>query len=325
MPPDNPNRFRILALDGGGVRGICPATFLAQMEDDVGQPLYRYFDLVCGTSTGGILALALALGIPMSRVRDLYLNKADELFSPRRRWPKPRGYRSSKYHSEPLHAELRRVFGPDTLLGDANTRVCIPAANVTTGKNTVFKTRHLPKLEHDFKLPAWQCAAATAAAPIYFDPVVIPGRGELVDGGVWANTPALVGIGEARELSVPMDHIELLSIGTGSTPFHRKKRHTGLKKPFNSVRNGLFGWGAQLIDLFMQAQTDRAENLMRLLVPGQYQRIQFDLPDKTFQLDSVDKVHTLHEIATEHAKWHVRGVRTRFLDCPTDPFTPVPL
>jgi hypothetical protein len=198
--------------------------------------------------------------------------------------------------------------------------------NVTTGKNTVFKTRHLPKLREDIKLPAWQCAAATAAAPTYFDPVLIPERGEIVDGGVWANTPSTVGVIEALDMGHTLEQIELLSIGTGSTPFHRKKRYTGWGWPLNSVRNGLVGWGTQIVDLFMQAQTGRAENFMRLLMPGQFERIQFELPPNgSFGLDAVEEVETMHQIAFEHAKWKLDHIRTQFFDVPAPPFTPLPL
>lgn len=201
-PGTTGRRFRILALDGGGVRGACTAAFLTRLEDGLDAPIARYFDLICGTSTGGILALGLATEHPAAELLELYQARADVLFRRRYPWlPKLAAMAvDSLYLNEGLHAELRDVLGSETTLGSAVTRVCVPAMNVTTGRATVFKTRHMADLERDHLLPMWRVAAATAAAPIYFDPVEIPGCGHYVDGGLWANTPATVGILEAIRL-----------------------------------------------------------------------------------------------------------------------------
>ena len=317
--------FRILALDGGGVRGACTAAFLTQLEVGLGAPLARYFDLICGTSTGGILALGLATERPAEELLDLYRTKADTLFRRRYPWvPKVAAmFVDSLYRSEGLHAELRAVLGEETILGDAVTRVCVPAMNVTTGRATVFKTRHMADLERDHLLPMWRVAAATAAAPIYFDPVEIPGCGTYVDGGLWANTPATVGILEALRLGHALEDVELLSIGTGAARFHRGTT-VGWKRHVPLWRNGLLGWGTDVVDVSMHAQTDRAENFMHYLLGDRHCRVQFPLPDGSFKLDAVGQVETLVQMASEEAKRSARGVRRRFLTAPVAPFVPVP-
>ena len=328
LPPNadpSDRRFRILALDGGGVRGVCTAAFLTRLEDGLAEPLARYFDLICGTSTGGILAMGLATECPTDELLDLYRTRANALFRRRHPWlPKLAAMAvDSLYRSEELHAELRTVLGADTVLGDAVTRVCVPAMNVTTGRATVFKTRHMVDLERDHRLPMWLVAAATAAAPIYFDPVEIPGCGHYVDGGLWANTPATVGILEALRLGHSLDEVELLSVGTGAARYHRDVRGGGLRFR-RGGHHGFAGWGTDVVDISMHAQTDRAENFMHYLLDGRHRRVQFPLPDGSFKLDAVGQVETLVQMAFEEAKRSAREVRRRFLDTPVAPFVPIP-
>ena len=325
-PGTTGRRFRILALDGGGVRGACTAAFLTRLEDGLDAPIARYFDLICGTSTGGILALGLATEHPAAELLELYQARADVLFRRRYPWlPKLAAMAvDSLYLNEGLHAELRDVLGSETTLGSAVTRVCVPAMNVTTGRATVFKTRHMADLERDHLLPMWRVAAATAAAPIYFDPVEIPGCGHYVDGGLWANTPATVGILEAIRLGYELDEVELLSVGTGAARFHRGVATGGGPRFRRGGHHGLAGWGTDVVDLSMHAQTDRAENFMHYLLGGRHRRVQFPLPDGSFDLDAVDQVGTLVQMAFEEAKRSAREVRRRFLTEPVSPFVPLP-
>lgn len=320
--------FRVLALDGGGVRGVCPAAYLTVLEQKVGAPLHRFFDLICGTSTGGIIALALAFEVPMEEVLALYRDRAEVLF--RRRYPwLPRSLAllaDSLYLSEPLHEELRRVLGNDTKLGEARKRLCVPAVNITTGRATVFKTRHDEEFDRDHKLEVWRIAAATAAAPVYFDPVQVPDCGVFVDGGLWANTPATVGILEGRRLGYDLNEIELLSIGTGAGTFHRSAKlgRRASRRLGRSASHGLVGWGTGLVSLSMHAQTDRAENFMHYLLGERHRRVQFRLPEGAFDLDAVEEVETLAQIALEEAKRSAREVRERFMDTEAASFLSIP-
>ena len=321
-------RFRVLALDGGGIRGVCTAAYLARLEESIGHPIHRYFDLICGTSVGGIIAVALALGVPIAEVLDMLRYRATSVFQRRHplMWKWLAMSKDSLYRSGLLHDLLRDILGPDTTIGQAKCRLCIPAVNITTGRATVFKTRHATDLERDCKLEAWRVAAATAAAPIYFSPVAIPDCGDFVDGGLWANTPGSVGILEGLRLGKELKEIDLLSIGTGSWTFQRssKRRQRWLHR-IGCAKDGLLGWGTDLVALSMHVQTDRGENFMEYLLRDQHPvRVQFPLPPNGFDLDAVDKVETLVEIAFEEAKRSAHTVRNSFFQEVVTPFEPLP-
>ncbi|RWA51863.1 hypothetical protein AU476_20370 [Cupriavidus sp. UYMSc13B] len=153
--------FHILAISGGGFRGLFAALILAHMEEELGAPLARKFDLIAGTSIGGILALAIAAEIPLSRLVALFTDHGHDIFAPtvfgmrRPRWLVDRlnwGVWSSKYTSAPLRQLLSApdLFG-DRTLGDLPHRVLVPAVNVTKGGPCMFKTPHHPNWKMDWK------------------------------------------------------------------------------------------------------------------------------------------------------------------------------
>jgi len=317
--------FRILALDGGGIRGVAPAAFLAHIEQRLKEPICRYFDLIVGTSTGGIIALALSRGVPAKEITQLYRERGGSIFA--RRMPiLPKTLAmmvGPLYKSGPLHAELQRILGEDTLLGEARCRVCIPAVNTSSGHVVVFKTRHHVTFERDYQLPMWRIAAATAAAPTYFQPVHIPDCGWFVDGGLWANSPALVGMAEAVRLGYRPDEVEVLSIGTGRAPFCKEGAHRW--RPWTSLRFGLLGWRTGLVDLVMRAQTQRAINFTRYLMPDEHHvRVDFELPVSGAGLDAVHLTERLFHRAVSLAKERSFEIRSRFFEGVTAPFEPIP-
>lgn len=318
--------FKILAIDGGGIRGVMPAAFLHAIERDLAAPIHKYFDLIVGTSTGGIIALALAHGIPAETILRLYREKGSEIFK-RRIDLMPKMLAScvlgSVYRSKPLQQELRSVFGDDTLIGDAVCRVCIPAISVTTGNITVFKTRHHEDFFRDRKLQTWRVAAATAAAPIYFRPAKIPDVGWFIDGGLWANSPGLVGVAEACKLGYSLNDIQLLSIGTGTSPIHID----GAPKrgPLDHRRFRLLGSRKKLLKLAMRAQVQRGENYARYFLPASnVRRIEFELTPDAQDLDAVHLTEDLACRAAEQAKCLGKTVRSEFFSDPVRPFEPVP-
>jgi patatin-like phospholipase/acyl hydrolase len=167
---------RILTIDGGGIRGTFPAAFLANLEQDLGQPIGRYFDLISGTSTGGIIAIGLALGMRAADILKLYEDKGPAIFAQtssgiggwfgrhlrKDRWL----FWGPKYSAQPLHDALLGVLG-DRKLGDALTRLVIPAWHPQTQGVYIFKTAHHPRLRTDYRELAIDAAMATAAAPTY--------------------------------------------------------------------------------------------------------------------------------------------------------------
>jgi hypothetical protein len=140
--------FRVLSIDGGGICGILPASVLAELEQRFlgGQSVARHFDMIAGTSTGGIIALGLAHGLTAKTIRDFYLQRGAVIFPP----PSPIGrlmrWLRQKhryvYERGPLEDELLQIFG-DAVLGQACTRLCIPAFEGRHGEPWIFKTPHL--------------------------------------------------------------------------------------------------------------------------------------------------------------------------------------
>ncbi len=213
--------FQALALTGGGYQGLFSARALEIMEEECGDPIAMHFDLLCGTSIGGIVALAAAFEVPMSKVVRIFVERGRDIFPAHTRQTRLTKfldlwrYRSKpRYVSDTLRSVIAELIPANATLGDALHPVCIPAVNVTEGKPQIFKTRHLSEWRRDSKLKAADVALATAAAPTFFELAEV-GKSRYVDGGLFANAPDLVALHEAEHfLHVPKDAIRLLSIGT---------------------------------------------------------------------------------------------------------------
>jgi patatin-like phospholipase/acyl hydrolase len=273
--------FKILTIDGGGIRGIFPAMFLASVEAElkrrgIKHPIHGHFDLIAGTSTGGIIALALALGMPAHDMYKLYLNNAGTIFGNGQ--PLFFGqFRRSKYDRDALEDLVREEFrklnnGVDPLLRDVKTNVCIPIYDLMQGKPSVLKNAYHPAFKRDYHIHAYQVAMATSAAPTYFDPystqyIDLHGMDQQftnkVDGGVVANNPSLVAIVEAQKaFGQELKDLKVLSIGTG----HRKFVDGCSRSSW-----GLWYWAVRkrrLFDLFLQGQSQLTQNLISLLQKG---------------------------------------------------------
>lgn len=212
--------FRILSLDGGGIKGIFQAAALAELERIYldGAPIGDYFELITGVSTGGILALGMGLGLTANELLELYLRRGGEIFPPGARWLRAaRRWLRPAYRRAPLEAVLREILG-DRKLRDSRTRLCIPALDGKYGEVYIFKTPHHPDFQQDGDMPMHQAAAATSAAPTYFPPVQRSGY-IFADGGVWANNPVMLGLVEAlSSFAVRRRDLVILSIGGGG-PF----------------------------------------------------------------------------------------------------------
>lgn len=305
--------FRILSIDGGGIRGIFPALFLAQVEKELESKgvtktkLHEHFDLICGTSTGGILALSLSLGIPALELYQLYIDNAANIFGKRKGLL--RSAKSSSHERTSLEHLIRQKFsdvceGIDPRLQDCKTNVCIPIYDLVAGKPRILKNRYHERFIHDYHIPAYQVALATSAAPTFFDPYtsvyndlngIKKHFGHKVDGGVVANNPTLIGIIEAQKaFGQDLENIKVLSIGTGQKTFQEGK----------SVKNwGVWYWmlknkRKRLIELFMQGQSQQVENIVSLMYRGidgaehenfVYDRIDTELNEDTnLELDEYD-------------------------------------
>ena len=178
---------RILTIDGGGIKGVFPASFLAALEDRLGEPIAQYFDLIAGTSTGGIIAIGLGLGLTSHEILQLYCENARRIF-PQSRGLSVRGVFRAKYAKTGLRQVLTEVVG-GRLLGESLTRLVIPSLNLASEKVHIYKTSHAAGLLNDYKIPAVEVALATVAAPSYFPIHLSPEGVPFIDGGVWARNP----------------------------------------------------------------------------------------------------------------------------------------
>jgi predicted acylesterase/phospholipase RssA len=216
--------FQILALSGGGYLGLYTAEVLARLEAQAQRPIGQCFDLVSGTSVGGLLALAVAMEVPVERVRDLFIERGTDIFSGRGRsrywwtdlW---RSLLKPKYDGVALRSAIEDVLGRDTLLGQARHRVVIPSVNMTKGSVQMFKTAHHPNFIRDHLRRVADIAMATAAAPTYF-PLAEMDNAYFADGGLVANAPDMCALHEACVfLDTKPSDVSILSIGTTTTGF----------------------------------------------------------------------------------------------------------
>jgi uncharacterized protein len=321
-------RFTILSIDGGGIRGLIPAKVLAELERELkiknpDKPLYEYFDLICGTSTGAILAIAISLGIPAIDLAKFYKEHAQTIFP---RWylkvipRKSRAIITSIYSNKNLRKKLKEIYseangGKVPIINDLKTKVCIPVFNGNDGQINVLKTKHCEDFFRDYKLPAHEVALSSASAPVYFPPHSFSFSNEfgeglnlnMIDGGIFANNPSLIGILEATEkLNIDFSDVRLLSLGTG-----RGKHIIKTDWRPKDIWYWLFP-RPRLLDIILDSQAQITEQYVDFLKRlgekkgngFEYLRIQYDLGGDTIGLNASSKkeLQRLESIGDELAK-----------------------
>ncbi len=217
--------FRILRLNGGGVKGAFSASVLQALEESTGPDCVDHFDVITGTSTGGIIALGLGLGLPAKTITDFYRDKGSDIFPVlgvvKGSLARARQLLLPKHRKTALRDALVTVFG-DRRPVESRCRLVIPAYDASTGRIYVFKTVHYQDLVHDYEIPAVDVTLATSSAPTFFAATKPAGHQQAayVDGGEWANWPAIVGLTEALGfLDQHPQEVAILSIGTTTEPF----------------------------------------------------------------------------------------------------------
>lgn len=262
--------FKILSIDGGGIKGLYSASILKKFEDTFGCLTTDRVDMVCGTSTGGLIALAISLGIPAAEICDFYTQKGKDIFPPHRLKIPLLGYIDlfslkqalfwGKYSGRGLKQSLNDIF-ENKRIGDSKNLLCIPSYSVTKARPRVFKYDHREgKLSTDNSLLMKDVALATSAAPTYLPLAEIDAlsKEQFVDGGVWANNPTLVGLLEALMCFVgkgkEYDSIQILSISSLSIT---EGRETGLRK-----RRSFMGWKSALFNTTLSGQAFFTEFFM---------------------------------------------------------------
>ncbi len=271
----NDHGVRLLCLNGGGARGMFTISVLAEIErilasrhPDQEIRIGDYFDLIAGTSIGGILALGLAKGKSARELECVFLNKANDIFPPR--WwlfNLLKSLVSPIYSSKPLRQTIETMIGGETTFNDLARRVMVPAVNLSTGKPQFFKTPHNPDFTRDGALKLIDAALATSAAPTFFAPHHCEDLGSyFADGGLVANNPSYIGFLEVfRDMKsdfpdVAHKDIHILNIGTTGEEYSLSPRLLS-KKWWNGYCR-LWGVGKKLVLTTMTANQHLHKNML---------------------------------------------------------------
>ncbi len=299
---------KILSIDGGGVRGIIPAVVLADLERRTGKPVSELFDLITGTSVGGMLALGLTVpglkGEPKYSAKvlgELLKRDMPTIFKRTLLMKLPFGqYLYRRYSERGMENVLENYFG-EARLSDALTNVLITSYEIENRSPEFFRKPHSRKGEvtdplkpkNDGTPPhkdiyMKEAARATSAAPTYFVPKKIdslPGYA-FIDGGVFANNPAMCAFAEAKALFADEDEFLIVSLGTGAT-------HAPISADA-AVKWGHIGWARTMFDIMMDGSSDTIDYQLRQVVPPingrkRYFRFQAQLDGYgTEKLDNID-------------------------------------
>ncbi|MBL0946457.1 MAG: patatin-like phospholipase family protein [Hydrogenophaga sp.] len=282
---EQPKRvIHVLALSGGGFRALYSATVLAELEAAFGRPLARHFDLICGTSAGGLLALGLGQEIPAVELKSLFEQQGSRIFGQRSWLRRTFGFWwSAKHDSAGLRAVLQERFGASTL-GDLKHRVLVPAVNYSTGKGQFFKTPHHRTFEFDHRMPVVDVALATAAAPVYF-PLARIERGVFADGGLVGNAPGFFGLHEVKTFLAPSEDVTVRVLSIGTMTIGATVRGDA------NLDRGFLRWRGSLFDLVISAQESSVDYMLRQSLGDNYFRID-DLatPDQSRDIKALDHV-----------------------------------
>jgi len=300
--------MKILSIDGGGIRGIIPALILAEIEKKAGQPISKLFDLIAGTSTGGILALGLTIknewGQPKYSASDLvklYADKGKEIFY-RDIWHRIKSLgilRDEKYPNDNLKQILKDYFGK-ARLKDSLSEVIITSYETERRIPWVFKSVHAknPKKE-DYDFDVVDVALATSAAPTYFEPHKVSYKEDdylsFIDGGIYANNPAMCAYTEAKSMfNKKDDDIILVSLGTGQQT--RRLFHKNIKDL------GLIGWAQPILSCAFDGLSDTVDYQMsKILGENDYFRFQAELKEESNSYDDSqdENIRILRLVADE--------------------------
>ena len=302
--------FKVLTLDGGGVRGYLSVTILEKLE----KALQKYFndkktigerfDLIVGTSTGGIIAAGLSIGKSASEIKQLYEKLLKKIFQPH-----TKGIIKPKYNQKILREELYNILKEKTFK-DVKIDLCLTSVDISTSKPRFFKSPYMEKFESRADEKIIDAVLATSAAPIYFPIVDTKYSFHLADGGLVANNPTMIGITDAYQITNDFNKIKVLSIGTGemkTMPYDIKKikKYGGMN---SWALNSSFVVDAILmkkkvipiLEILLNAQSSLITAQANILLKNNFYRINPSLPTE-MDLDELDeeKINTLKNLALQ--------------------------
>jgi hypothetical protein len=284
--------FRLLSIDGGGIRGVFPAAYLAEIEKRFlgGGSIADHFDMIAGTSTGGIIALALAHGMTAQQALQIYTERGERIFPTLRGlqwWARAiRWICKPKHDQRVLKNELLSVFG-DKVLDDASKRLVIPSFEGLHGEPFIYKTPHHPDYQKDRHQKFAHVALHTTAAPSYYPAVENDGY-VMIDGGVWANNPVMNALVDVLACyDVPRENVRILSLGTGEATFTLDEA---------ARRGGARHWAfLRAFTIAARAQSKNALGQAYLLV-GKNNVLRIDPPESASPIDLDNTARALREL-----------------------------
>lgn len=306
--------FRILSLDGGGIRGIIEAVILAEVEKLIDRPLNKYFDLIAGTSTGSILGTGIAVGLKSEEILELYRQKGELIFPYTSRWSLKRinlilkyGVSAPKFSNQGLMKALQEQFGNAKLSSlDTSPRLLITSYDTIDRETIVFKSWQKYKPWANSYL--WEICVSSSSAPTYFPAYLLktPDKDySLIDGGVGANNPSACAVAEALRLNYSIREISVFSIGTGNTTS---------SIPFEKVRGwgvGQWIWAGRLIEVLFDASSDVNDYITRQVLNSpdmqnegnlRYLRLQPDIQNSMMDDASNEHINRLITLAKNYVQ-----------------------
>lgn len=333
------SEFRILALDGGGIRGAFGTAFITGLEERLGRPISEYFDLVAGTSTGAILGAGVAWGLSGRQLMDFYRDYGDRIFHAREPFTPRSWVRSiyplvryvfsrrtnggtlddffrARYCPHVLRSAFDEAFGTATLGDLEKCRLIVPAVNLSQGQTCVFRTPHLPDAVDDRELPIVDVLLATTAAPTYFPHKIMPDGNAYCDGGLWAINPAILAVAEAFRIrsccsrpqcdpAYDTSTIRVLSIGTGNATY-------SLSPPGGDA--GALYWAPHIAEVMGTSQVQGVQCPLEFFLEERYLQVNFDLPDDTWTLDNTARIPDLLELGSAAAEREFPKIQELFFD-----------
>ena len=290
--------YRVLSLDGGGIRGLMTAHWLRELRNRLGSPLRDHFHLIAGTSTGSILACLVASGREPDEIIELYRQKGESIFPGLggRLWSRfsrllSEGVSAPRYDGQGLYEALRSTFG-QLRFGDLPARTMVIAYDTEERSTRVFKSWRMDHDEH--ARPVWEIVASSCAAPTYFPafPFSVDGvRRSMIDGGVSANNPCACAVAEAVRLNCDGDStpatlpgLIVASFGTGQVT---------RPIPYESAREwGALEWAIPIIDVLMDGSGDATSYIVKQLVGEHgYFRFNTELTEAYDDMDNASLVN----------------------------------
>ncbi|HWB83678.1 MAG TPA: patatin-like phospholipase family protein [Bryobacteraceae bacterium] len=285
----------LLSIDGGGIRGIIPALALQKLEQVTGRPAHETVSFVAGTSTGALMAAAVAAGLPAAQIVDIYKDRSKDIFVPRPPLSDIRRYSTGhKYDAAKLNQVLREEFGAKAgwTLNDSPIDLLLTATRLSDGRPWYFVKDNIYNAKTTGRFGLLDCTTASAAAPTYFDPWTIQGPpGKLVDGGIGVTgNPVYQACIEAFCYSPGYDpeRTTVISFGTG--------RYISRADP-----HSILDWLNWVLDTLLHAPEDQQTKIVARHYPQTvFYRLEPQL-DLNVDMDDVEHIPELERMGEEFA------------------------